>query len=722
MTSRGLAWTLGALIALAYASVLIGGETFADPTWLGQVAPARHAAGDAITRGELPAWWHEAGLGAPLLAEGTHGALYAPTWLAALSSAALDAIALAHLWLLAIGTALLAGRLGADAPGRLLAGAAAALAAVTGGALVGGALFSLAWAPLAAERAFALAGATERNTRIRAALAVTACLTAAALGGAPPVADGSIATVIVVGAVVGFGTAPRRGWPGAVRGAAWCAAAAAGSVALAAVQIAPALLHDASGHAVGPARVTPGIGLVELLAPGAAGATGALLGGGAAVIALASLARSRWLAWPIALVAGAAAGVVPAALAWVWLAALAGAGLTALTREPPARPTWISAATTVGAMAAALAACAALRNSIARTVDQTSGRAGDGAELVEHAITRGGVAVGFAAATVALALVAAHRRQAALTAGAALLALVEIVLAGRAALPRRPRHEPPALLAALEDIAPARVFRNVATRVRDDGPRAVTDAALAHAAGASASPIGIAAVPGRDPGRLAIEDRLPAATASVAARYLDRYSVPYAIVPSSVVIAAGLREVATSGDDALVAVEPRRPRAFWASRWRHVDDAAALDALAPPPGRTAEPLGTVLVAGAGDAGGDDKAAPRPCALARPADAVARLTCDVTAPGYAVLLDAWAPGWSATVDGRAVTVERADLVARAVRVAPGDRAIVFRYTPPGLWLGAAISALALLNAALLFWLSREQRDREQRRQRAQPADN
>jgi hypothetical protein len=39
VTSRGLAWTLGALVALAYASVLFGGQTFADASWLGQVAP-----------------------------------------------------------------------------------------------------------------------------------------------------------------------------------------------------------------------------------------------------------------------------------------------------------------------------------------------------------------------------------------------------------------------------------------------------------------------------------------------------------------------------------------------------------------------------------------------------------------------------------------------------------------------------------------------------------
>src|SRR5687768_10666438 len=228
----------------------------------------------------------------------------------------------------------------------MLAGAAAALAAVTGGALLGGALFSLAWSPLAAERTFALVATLERgfgsdaraarDARIRAALAIAACIALAGLGGAPLIKDATLVTVLVIGAV-----------RGGLRGAAWCLAAMFGGLALAAVQLAPALVHMAGGHAAGPPHPTPGITLVELVAPGATGASGPLLGGGAAVVALASLARTRWLAWPLVLVVAAAAGIVPTAMAWVWLAALAGVGLTKLTREPPTRATWIAAATSV---------------------------------------------------------------------------------------------------------------------------------------------------------------------------------------------------------------------------------------------------------------------------------------------------------------------------------------------------------------------------------------
>jgi hypothetical protein len=248
--------------------------------------------------------------------------------------------------------------------------------------------------------------------------------------------------------------------------------------------------------------------------------------------------------------------------------------------------------------------------------------------------------------------------------------------------------------------APTRVERGPVV-----APRDALVQQLGRAAAASAAPLGIAAAPGTGVGRLAAEDRLPAVTANAAARLLDRYAIGHAIVPSSIVAASGMRQLAAAGEEALVVVDARRPPAFWTSRWRHVSDGDALTALAPPAGATAEPLGTVLVAGAGDHGGGAQAAPRPCTLARPSGREVRLDCEISAPGDAVVLDAWSPGWSASVDGTDAPVERADLIARAVRVAPGARVIVFRYTPPGFWLGAAISAVALLNVALLLWLTR-----------------
>jgi len=70
-------------------------------------------------------------------------------------------------------------------------------------------------------------------------------------------------------------------------------------------------------------------------------------------------------------------------------------------------------------------------------------------------------------------------------------------------------------------------------------------------------------------------------------------------------------------------------------------------------------------------------------------------------GLVVLGDAWAPGWTVTVDGRAARALQANMVLRGVVVPAGTHAVVWRYRVPGLRLGAALSALGL--ALLLAWI-------------------
>jgi hypothetical protein len=74
----------------------------------------------------------------------------------------------------------------------------------------------------------------------------------------------------------------------------------------------------------------------------------------------------------------------------------------------------------------------------------------------------------------------------------------------------------------------------------------------------------------------------------------------------------------------------------------------------------------------------------------------------------VLADAWTSGWSATVDGAPVPIVHADYAFRGVPVPAGRHTVQFRYTPPGLPLGVAISLLALL--ALTGWWVWDRRDR------------
>jgi len=84
----------------------------------------------------------------------------------------------------------------------------------------------------------------------------------------------------------------------------------------------------------------------------------------------------------------------------------------------------------------------------------------------------------------------------------------------------------------------------------------------------------------------------------------------------------------------------------------------------------------------------------------------RVAVEATAmgDGYLVLGESWAPGWRAWVDGQPTPILRANLVHRAVKIAPGRHRIEFRYMPADFRLGlyltcAALAALLALAAGL-----------------------
>lgn len=134
----------------------------------------------------------------------------------------------------------------------------------------------------------------------------------------------------------------------------------------------------------------------------------------------------------------------------------------------------------------------------------------------------------------------------------------------------------------------------------------------------------------------------------------------------------------------------RRPRAFVAYRWRHgVSDQDAFASLFDTR-RSELDLGQVRLAGSGNSEMLAADEPTPCGLEKPQAEHLILNCRATRAGYAVLLDEWTHGWSATVDGIATPIERADVLARALPVPAGEHRIEMRYrTPglrPGLWLG------------------------------------
>jgi hypothetical protein len=82
----------------------------------------------------------------------------------------------------------------------------------------------------------------------------------------------------------------------------------------------------------------------------------------------------------------------------------------------------------------------------------------------------------------------------------------------------------------------------------------------------------------------------------------------------------------------------------------------------------------------------------------PDRAVVRVRADESR--YLVLTDSYFPGWKAWVDGRAVDIERASYLFRAVVVPPGEHTVEWRYQPTSLLVGGAISAVGLAAMATL----------------------
>jgi hypothetical protein len=144
----------------------------------------------------------------------------------------------------------------------------------------------------------------------------------------------------------------------------------------------------------------------------------------------------------------------------------------------------------------------------------------------------------------------------------------------------------------------------------------------------------------------------------------------------------------------LFAVPEPLPRTYAVGAARVVDGRDALELFVHgdwSPGREVLlPSGAPIAAPYGFTGTSRVVAERP-------DRV-RLEATLSAPGYVVLLDGFAPGWRARVDGEPVAVARANLAFRAVAVPAGTHTIELTYRPAALLVGLGLSVLALAGAA------------------------
>lgn len=92
-------------------------------------------------------------------------------------------------------------------------------------------------------------------------------------------------------------------------------------------------------------------------------------------------------------------------------------------------------------------------------------------------------------------------------------------------------------------------------------------------------------------------------------------------------------------------------------------------------------------------------------------ATARLAADMHRGGLVVIDDAWAPGWTATVDGRRTRLLRVNDVMEGVDVPAGHHTIVLRYSIPGLISGlimTGVGALLLVSGGGVLFVRRVRR--------------
>lgn len=153
-------------------------------------------------------------------------------------------------------------------------------------------------------------------------------------------------------------------------------------------------------------------------------------------------------------------------------------------------------------------------------------------------------------------------------------------------------------------------------------------------------------------------------------------------------------------DDTLVLENPSAlPRAFWVPRVEVVPEASAmLERMA----RGADDLRHVAfvesIPASGFTGPASGARGAGVRFVRDDPEHVELTVEAPARGFLVLSDQYDTGWSAAVDGKPTPVLRANYAFRAVEVPGGSSTVAFRYRPPGLVIGALLTATGLLVAA------------------------
>jgi hypothetical protein len=195
---------------------------------------------------------------------------------------------------------------------------------------------------------------------------------------------------------------------------------------------------------------------------------------------------------------------------------------------------------------------------------------------------------------------------------------------------------------------------------------------------------------------------------------LPRFNVKYAIIPVDQAPGpgSGTKLLAQYRGVALIEFEEVFPRAFWVGGSRiarNEDEIASLFArtdfkkhvlVEPGPDQGKETREEA------DAGYSMVAAR---VLSYFPDRV-EIRVNAPAPGWLVENDLFYPGWTATLDGAPVPIRRANGMVRAVRLSAGEHTVVFKYMPPLLIAGLALTGAAWIACMVLIVPWRRRRSR------------
>jgi hypothetical protein len=741
-------WVLPVLgVPALLALPLLRGEVLLYRDILHFSLPQQVFAAAALAQGRLPVWTPLVYGGAPFFAEPGTGVLYPPNWLFLLLDPALAATAfvLLHLPVAALGMLLLARACGLSRG----AGALAATSYVASGYLLSmhGGHYYFASAALLPLCAALLARAAQQGGARRLVLAAGGVLLLALNGEL----QGLLLALLLALAVLLDGEGRRR--------FALLAFAPLLGGALAAVQLLPTALFargTVRAHGVPLAEAAlwslHPLRLLELIVPqpfgipwpdngywGSAATAGphhlpwaVSLWLGPSALLLAPLAlfgrgRSRALAAAGVLGLWLALGtgtplfslwvkLVPLAdkfrypekyalLATAALVLLGARGLDAVRDDARARRAAQSVFAAAGAAfcAAALWVAqepAALARAVAAGLIASEANVAPGPALAASA--RSLTIAGALLLALAFALLLARTRRASLAPLFTLIGAAAGAVNGRALLSYGDAgflRAPPALLAEVRAAQPAgstgRVFTDGSCVFRGAGAGTLIERVRRHQWAV-----------GKE--NFLTVFGVPEALGYGAAESRDQVSIFRALRPAGLLAAeraAGAAVVIScdgAGTPRASPVEGAIPRVRYARPLPAPEDlsARARALLAAPPG-------TALVAGAvneqaGSAAPEDS--PGAAALIEDRPELVRVRAEGRG-GVVVLADAFAPGWSAAVDGAPALLLHADAHFRAVAVAPGAHELVFAYRAPGLREGGALSAGAVLLCAILLWRSR-----------------